>query len=87
MQQAKRPTFTAPCEIQNVKIGKGDTISIDWIFQAVKSCDSLGAQALFTGNVGRRTEVLALALVGLTSPQQVSQLHKRSTFQSIVSLS
>jgi hypothetical protein len=40
-------------EMQNVEIQKGDTIPIDWTFQVVKNCDSPGAKAMFTANVGR----------------------------------
>jgi hypothetical protein len=61
-------------EMQNVEIQKGDTIAIDWTFQAVKNCNSPGAKAMFTANVGRKKEVFALALVANTSVSQVSHM-------------
>jgi hypothetical protein len=57
-------------EMQNVEIQKGDTIAIDWTFQAVKNCNSPGAKAMFIANVGRTKEVFALALVANTSVSQ-----------------
>ena len=61
-------------EIQNVEIGEGDAIAIDWTFQVVKNYNLPGAKAMFTANVGRTKEVFALALVSSTSVSQVSHM-------------
>jgi hypothetical protein len=76
-------------EIQNVKIGAGDAIAIDWTFQVVKNYNLPGAKAMFTANVGRTSEVFALALVASTAISQVSHmlveiLQKRENFKPSV---
>jgi hypothetical protein len=62
-------------EIQNVKIGPFDAITIDWTyFQVIKNYNLPGAKAMFTANIGRTKEVFALVLVASTSVSQVSHM-------------
>ena len=64
--------------MQSVNVGASDQVAFDWTCQTIKNCNLPGAKAGFTGIKGSTKEIVALAIVPMTTVSDISHLLQQS---------